>query len=753
MKASFRLLVAVLCSLAAAEAAGEESVLHGSVVERAESGAFQRIVGANVRWLGTGTGTVSDSNGVFHIPFIGPGALLVVSCVGYFPDTVKISGPQPIRIVLRPDVRQVADVEVTGERPSTAIDYLDPRGVQVMTRRELIKAACCNLSESFETNPSVDVAFADAITGTRQIEMLGLAGIYAQITTENLPAIRGLTSNAGLTYIPGTWIDNIQVSKGVGSVANGYESITGQINVDLRKPENEQEKPLALNVFGNEELRLEANLQSRQRISPEWTSMTLLHMNSLRRPSDGNADGYLDMPLSKVFSLLQRFHYTNGERWEGQIAAQFVSDERDGGTLRSYAPASTGPATEYVFTTRSEQGRLSGKTGRIISADAQSSVGLQWSVSRYRQSAQIGSRRYDGEERTGYLNLLFDARIGSPDHRLRSGVSFLYDEFDEAFQGVQYARIERVPGLFAEYTYSLEEELAVVAGARLDHHNMFGTFASPRLHIRYSPDEDWVFRASAGRGQRTANVLAENMASLASSRTVEIAALGGPYPFTPEVGWNVGLNLTHYFLWDYRRGTISVDFYRTSFEKQVVVNLDRSPQLLRFENLAGRSFSNSAQVELRVLPLERLETNLAYRFLDVRQTLEGTLRERPFVARHRMLVNVAYSTERGNSDEPQMLYDATLQWFGQKRIPDTGSNPPEFRARQRSPEFAIVNAQITRSFFAGLDLYLGVENLLGFRQDDPILGGEDPTGPYFDSSLVWGPITGRMIYLGARWGL
>lgn len=734
-------------------AAGEQSTLHGSVVERLEEERYGPIAGANVRWLGTGVGSVTDSAGVFHLPFIGPGARLVVSCVGYTTDTIAVSGPEPIRVVLRQEVREVSGVEVTGERASTSLDYLDPRGVQVMTRKELVKAACCNLSESFETNPSVDVAFTDAITGTRQIEMLGLAGIYAQITTENLPAIRGLTSNAGLTYLPGTWIESIQVSKGVGSVANGYESITGQINVELRRPDNEQEKPIALNVFGNEELRLEANLQSRQRISQEWTSMTLLHLGTMQRPFDGNGDGYLDMPLSKIVSLLQRFHFYGNDGWEGQLSAQFVDDHREGGTLRSYASSSTGPATEYIFTTRSQQGRLSGKTGYVISADAQSSIGFQWLLSRYRQSARIGPRAYDGEEETAYLNLLYDGRLGVPAHRLRGGVSFLFDQFDESFQTVQSGRIERVPGLFAEYTYSPDEELSVVAGLRLDFHNMFGTFLTPRLHLRYAPEEDWVFRASAGRGQRSANVLAENMAHLASSRAVQIAGSGGAYPFKAEVGWNFGLNLTHYFLWDYRQSTITIDFYRTSFEQQVVVNLDRSPGLLQFENLTGRSYSNSLQAELRVLPLERFETNLAYRFLDVRQTLNGELRERPFVARHRVLANFAYSTEREGPGDPQMLYDLTLQWFGQKRIPDTGSNPAEYRARSFSPDFAVVNAQVTRSFFAGLDIYLGVENLLDFRQDDPILGGEDPAGPYFDSSLVWGPVTGRMVYLGVRWGL
>jgi outer membrane receptor for ferrienterochelin and colicins len=276
---------------------------------------------------------------------------------------------------------------------------------------------------------------------------------------------------------------------------------------------------------------------------------------------------------------------------------------------------------------------------------------------------------------------------------------------------------------------------------------------TPRLHIRYAPDQDWVFRAVAGRGQRTANPLAENMAYLASSRKVQIPNGTSGYSFAPEIGWNYGMNLTHYFLWDYREATVTVDFYRTTFDQQVVVDLDSSPREVNFTNLDGTSYSNSLQLQLSMQPLERLETRAAYRFLDVRQTLAGSLRDRPFVARHRAFINVAYSTEREDPDEPQMLYDLTVQWFGSKRLPDTRQNPLAFQVRENSPSFVMVNTQVTRSLFKNLDVYLGVENVLDFRQDNPILDPENPNGSYFDSSLIWGPIGGRVAYLGLRWGI
>lgn len=378
-------------------------------------------------------------------------------------------------------------------------------------------------------------------------------------------------------------------------------------------------------------------------------------------------------------------------------------------------------------------------------------MGLQWYVTDYRQSAYFGVREYEGRQRTGYLNLLYDSELGNPDQRLRFGLSYLYDEYDEGFAGARYGRTERVPGAFAEYTVHPLEMLTVVAGLRADYHNLVGRFLTPRLHVRFSPDQDWVFRAVVGRGQRTANVFAENISTLASAREVILPAATSSYPFDPEVAWNYGVNLTHYFLWEYREATVAVDFYRTVFDHQVVVDLDSDPRQVRFANLAGMSYSNSLQLELSIQPFEKLQTRMAYRFLDVRQAIGGTLRERPLVARHRAFVNFAYATDRDEANDPQMSYDLTVQWFGSKRVPGTGENPPGLQVPPSSPAFALVNMQVTRSFFVGLDLYLGVENLLGFRQNQPIIDPGNPNGRYFDTSLVWGPVTGRMGYAGLRW--
>jgi outer membrane receptor for ferrienterochelin and colicin len=730
--------------------------LTGVVLEKTDEGMFHPIIGANVYWQNTASGTVTDTSGVFRLPLNNGTNRLVVSYIGYTSDTVTIGDQSKVNIILKADANTVAEVEVVGERQSTFVNYLSPQKTLVMTEKELFKAACCNLSESFETNPSIDVSFTDAVTGTKQIEMLGLSGTYSQITLENLPAVRGLTSTVGLTYIPGTWIESIQVSKGVGSVANGYESITGQINVELRKPQNQEEKQFFFNLFGNQEQRLEGNLNLRMPLNEEWSSMTLLHMSGQQRRIDGNGDAFLDMPLYNTVNAIQRFHFSTHTGLEGQFGLQYVNDEKQGGTVRGYAldkPTLAQRPWEYAYTMNGNQLRVWGKTGVVFPQKQYQSIGIQWSLTRNRQSSFFNTHDYDANEQSGYVNLIYQSVIDNTMHKFRTGLSFLYDRYDETFKHLRYQRTEQVPGAFFEYTYSPGDEFSMIAGIRADDHNLFGLFYTPRLHLRYTPQEDWVFRAVAGRGQRTANIFAENMAYFASARHVAILPSNTKplYGLDPEVATNLGFNVTHYFMWDYREATIGVDFYRTDFDRQVVADLDANAQQVHFYNLNGRSYSNSVQVELNIQPVELLDTRIAYRFYDVKQTINGTLRERPFVARHRAFINFGYATEREEADEAAMLYDLTLQWFGTKRLPDTQMNPAGLRSRTYSPSFMLANMQITRSFFAGFDLYLGIENLTNFRQKDPILDAANPNGNYFDSALIWGPIYGRTMYGGLRW--
>lgn len=746
----FRLLVIFL--LFVVPSLNAQGILKGTVSEKDESGNLKPLFSASIQWLGTGSGTTADENGHFSIPMNARSNKLIVSMMGFRADTVIINGQQNIGVVLVSEAHSLNDVIVTGKTQSLLSDYLHVENKSIITEQELCKAACCNLSESFETNPSVDVSFTDAITGARQIEMLGLSGIYTQTTMENLPYIRGLMSTTGLTFIPGTWVKAINMSKGIGSVANGYESITGQIDIDIQKPVAEDSERMLLNLYGDYDRRIEGNLNYRFNAGNNISAITLLHASSRNHALDGNNDMFTDMPDFSIYNFMQRWNFDFQNGWISQLGLQYLKDKKRGGTIehKDNGPVLSSMPGDYRYTIDNSQYNIYGKHGYIFPDDVNRSFGLQWSFNGFSNRSDFGMRNYSGDEKTGYINFIYQSHFGSEAHKYRTGISFLYDSFNETFLSGSYKRTERVPGVFLEYTFSHDETFSLVLGGRGDYHNFYGAMLTPRIHIRYSPQEDWVLRAAAGRGFRTSNIFTEYSSVLSSARSVEISPSADfGYGLQQEKAWNFGINATHYFLYNYSEGSIQLDVYRTVFEQANIADLDSDPQKIRFSSVPHGSYSNSIQLQLNFAPFERFDVRAAYRYMDVRQSINGKMTSRPLSSMNRALLNLAYATEK-ETDDAQMQYDMTIQWFGSKRIPSTASNPVHLRAPGKSPDFAVINTQITRVFNSAFSVYLGIENLLGFRQKELMIDPMNPNGRYFDASLVWGPVNGRMVYTGMR---
>lgn len=721
-----------------------EGAVRGRIVEVDSKGERIPLIGVNVFWEGSETGVVTDEHGHFALSRIPETDQLVISYIGYSPMKLDVTDKDQVEVSLSEGVLLEA-VEVVRERNTTEVSYLKAAKVQQINRGELQKAACCNLSESFETTPSVDVSFTDAVTGTRQIQMLGLAGPYVQITRENMPDVRGLSAIYGLGFTPGPWIESIQLGKGPGSVVNGYESMAGQINVELKKPQ--QGELLHLNVYGNQGGRLEANANWRTQLNENWSTGLLIHGSTIRQKNDRNEDGFLDMPLSEDLILINRWKWYGQAGWEGQFGFKGTFMNRSSGQLSHFneenASSTNGWGAEVD--TRRLEGWM--KTGRVFPDRPYASMGFQLSGIYHEQNAFFGERMYDAVQRSAYANFIYQTILNTTAHEIKTGASFQYDQYEEQLGDTEYEREEIVPGAYMEYTFKPDEKFTLVAGLRGDYHNNFGFFASPRLHLRYALAELSILRASAGNGRRTASVLAENIGALASNRQFVIQSVrtDQPYGLDQEISWNFGLNFTQGAILAEREFTLGIDLYHTRFNQQIVVDYDQNPQELNFYNLAGESWSNSAQVQLDYELLKDLDIRLAYRFNDVQMDFRRERLEKPFVAQHRAFANLAYKLKGG------WEMDLTVNWQGSKRIPFTASNPELFQLDERSPDFFLTNAQITKSWKEVFELYVGVENLFDFVQESPILSAEDPSSPYFDASLVWGPIFGRMVYVGARY--
>jgi len=715
----------------------------GYVYESNEQGEQVPLLAANIYWAGTTKGTTTGTDGLFTIDLEEGKHMLVVSYVGYKNDTLHIDVASDVEVLFSKAI-MLDEVQVSHRIKPTSVSFSSAYNIQNIHEKELTKAACCNLSESFETNPSVDAGLTDAVTGTRKIEMLGLAGPYVQIMRENMPDIRGVSALYGLTYTPGTWIEGIQLNMGAGSVANGFESITGQINVELRKPDNSDK--LYLNLYGNGDGRMEANIMSAYPISERWSGSTLLHGNTRPFQRDRNEDSFVDHPTGNQLVGLQRFKFSGENGLHSQLGLKVVWLDRMGGQL-DFDPETPRDLQPYWGSGLNTK-RLEGwaKIGKVFENRPFASMGLQLSAMVHRQDAYFGLTDYLADQESYYANLIYQSILGNTNHQYRTGISFQADNYNEMVGAQSYKRSELVPGAFLEYTFNHMDIFTAVAGIRADYHNIYGAFFTPRLHLRYEPVAKTVIRASMGRGQKTASIFAENMGIFATSRVINIDQNDDelPYGLEPEIAWSYGLNFAQGFKLGHAESVFKLDYYHTRFTKQVVVDLDRNPQEVHFYNLDGDSWSNSFQAQLDMEPLERYDIRLAYRINDVRTTYGDELLPRPMVAKHRAFINMAYSTK------DLWSFDLTWSWQGAKRIPSTESNPEPYRMDAYSPAFSLVNLQLGKTLFKKLELYVGIENLFGFVQEDPILASEDPFGPWFDSSLIWGPVFGRKFYGGLR---
>ena len=726
----------------------------GTVVDEANL----PLMGAEVYWNGTQIGVSTDDNGTFTLKRTENSNTLVISYIGYKTKTIKVTNSEALHIQLEPQ-SALEEVVVTQKRANTMKSQWQVANLHTMSSGELLKAACCNLSESFSTNPSIDVNFSDAVTGNKQIKMLGLTSPYILMAEENIPAMRGASQAYGLSFVPGTWIESIQITKGAGSVINGYESISGQINYEIEKPINA--RPFFLNLYTSEDSRYELNAHTKVKLSDKWATSLLAHGNVRQRKSDHNHDGFIDNPIGNQINLLNRWQYSNAEKgWVSFVNLNYMKDERQAGQIDYNPLTDKGTTNAWGSEVNSERFTLSNKTGYVFPDTPYKSIGLQNSFQSHRQDSYFGLNSYDIHQKSWYGNLIYNSIIGNTQHKFATGLSGTYDDYNEqlttsALAG-DFSRIDRSVGAFFEYTYDNSSNFSFVAGIRADSHNNLGNFITPRFHLRYNPWKEATFRLSAGRGKRAANVIAENQQLLASSRQLHIVGGDGGklYGLNPEIAWNYGASFLQAFkIWG-KNAELSVDFYRTHFDNQVVVDLDHSPQQALFYNLDGKSFANSLQAEVSISPAKGLDFKAAYKYYDVQtQFTKGQL-EKTLTPKHRWFANIAYETaDTHENNHSQWKFDVTFNWLGEQRLPSTATNPLPYRLSDYAPSFATLNAQITRVFSKTFEVYVGGENITNYKQANGILAADAPFGAYFDSTMQYAPAFGQMYYAGLRFKL
>ncbi len=724
---------------------GFSQTIEGKVVDTDNEPLF----GATLQWIGTSIGTTSGEQGQFSLSRKGITDLrLIVRFVGYETDTVKVDGQEKLAIILT----QVSldKVIVKGDNPDTYISKVNPIKTEVITQMELTKAACCDLAGCFDTQGSVQSATTNVVTNAKELRLLGLSGVYNQVLLDGMPLIIGTTYTYGISTVPGTLVDNIYISKGANSVLQGYESISGQINVELK--ESDSDEKLLVNAYVNSFLESQFNVNYTQKIK-KWSTILSAHTTQPAQKFDRDNDNFLDLPRLTRYSFYNKWKYGNQNEWgwNSRIGIRFVNEQRIGGQETFNPKLDKGSSLIYGQTVNFSQPEIYTKTGYKLN-DNHNFV-LFASAFYHNQSSYFGSTHYRANQTNVYGNFQYEY-TWKKKHYLKTGLSYRYMKLEEniAFgnddslkrtYGGLHLKFEQVPGIFIENTFNWKNrDLVLVIGVRGDYHNTFGFHATPRALFKYNITKTTTARVSAGTGWRTINLFSENSNLLASSRDVIISP-----ELKPEKAINFGLNFTQEFSFKNCELQISADYYLTQFFNQIFPDYFSVPNKALINNFTGRSISSSFQFDFGLELFKRITIKASYNYLDVYRVVNDNKVQLPFNASHR--VNAAFSFKPLNE---RWHFDLNAHFIGRQLLANTSSNPPEYQSPDSSRPYTILNAQITFSW-KWFDFYGGCENILDFRQIRPITAWQEPFSPYFDTSNVWGPTRGVEFYFGVRFKL
>lgn len=628
--------------------------------------------------------------------------------------------------------QQVKEVEVVTRRAGRT-RMLGAVNGSVINKEELFKAACCNLGESFVTNPSADVSYSDATTGAKQIKLLGLSGTYVQMLTENIPNFRGAALPYALGYVPGPWMKSIQVSTGLASVKNGYESVTGQINVEYLDPKDPQ--GIAVNLYGNSKSRFEANADANLHLNSKLSTELLLHYDDNWGNHDDNHDGFLDQPKVRQYNLQNRWAYM-GNRYIFHGGLSFLKENRTGGQTTHTVSHSDAPLYGIGIETNRYEAYM--KHAFVLNPERGENIAFLGSATMHEQNALYGTKAYNVNEKNLYAQLVYETTLAQH-HNLSTGLSLNHDYFGQRYLGQRIPEKETTWGGYAQYTYNMNQRLVAMAGLRVDHSNLYGTFATPRVHLKWQVNDIWSLRLSAGKGYRTAHALAENNYLMASGRKLVIDQL------KQESAWTYGLNNGLLIPIGNKTLRLNAEYYFTNFDNQAVIDYDTDPHTLHITNLHGRSFSHTFQIDGSYPLFEGFELSAAWRWNDVKTTYNGRLMRKPLTNRYKALVSGSYKTPLG-----LWQFDATLQLNGGGRMPEPYTPADGSLSWNRTfGSYAQLTAQVTR-WFRNFSIYVGGENLTGFQQKTPIIAADRPWSSDFEPTLVWGPVHGPMVYAGIR---
>ncbi len=735
-----KLLYSSLFILLLAGSSNAQEVIKGTVLG-IEEGTRSPVTGASVQWINTTKGTITNAEGKFELAIANiSDKRVIVSMMGFNSDTISADTGKDLLIELR--LVSTSEILVEEDNSSNTISK-DVVKTEVLSQNEFKKASCCDLSGCFGSNSSVEVAVTDIVTNTKEMQILGLDGSYTQILMDGIPNMSGLTSKYGLNSIPGTLINKINISKGANSVLQGYESISGIINIEL-KDFNSSEKFL-LNGYMNNTLERHVNTNYAGKWD-KWSTIFSGHTAQESIRLDENGDGFMDAPLITRYMGYNKWSFEDDdEEVSFEAAVQYVNEKRIGGQ-KGFSKDDMGSNSIYGQTVDLNSFKVYSKFGKTLENNDQVKGFFSYDV--YDDLSYYGITRYNAKQKSLYANVFYETELFT-DNMLKGGLSYRHELIDEdinfthatskSYAGI-YNKKESVPGAFLENVFTgLNRKLMVISGVRLDYHNKYDAIVTPRFLAKYEFTPETILRASFGTGFRTINLFNEYSNLFSSGRDIIIGE-----ELNPEKVVNFGVNLVQYVTIGDVHADVVVDYYKTNFINKIIPDYNSNSSRVTFENLHGSAGSDVFQVETNIRPFANLDIKNSYKYNTVKYSQNGIEEDAPFIAKHKILSNVSYSF-----DENKWGANVSMNWFGKQTLPDTKSNPIEYQQPSESEPFAVFNVQINKNF-ESFEFYAGLENIFDYKQANPIVSANNPFGQYFDTSFIWGPVKGREIYAGFR---
>ena len=730
-----------------------QNIIEGQISYSNDLGENTPLIGVSIYWKDTSIGTLSDIDGKFKISKTNLTNELIFKFLGFNDKLINVENQNFLNIIMTENENTLDEVIVNKKKKTLQKSYFKTQNITNVSSDELLKAACCNISESFETNPSIDVNYSNAITGVKQVKMLGLESPYLLITEENIPMIRGASQVYGLSFIPGTWVESMQITKGSGSVVNGFESISGQINVELKKPYSDT--PFFINVYSNTMGRNEINLHANKIINDKLSTGFYLHGNKNSNVNDKNNDGFLDNPKSEAFNFFNRWQYINPQKGTVSfLGIRYMKDEKIIGENTTKFDLNDKVREPWIGEINTNRLDSNFKYGYVNPSIPYQSLGFQMAYSNHDQKSFFGLRKYDINQRSFYSSIIYNSIIGNTLNKIKLGLNYSYDDFDETvntqssliekFADVFYNRIDKSIGGFFEYSYDSMDSVSLIVGVRYDLHNNLGNFFTPRIHLRYQPFEKSVFRLSLGTGRKSSNIFSENQNVFATGREIKILNNSGKfYGLEPEKAFNYGISFRQGFFINNREADITFDYYVTDFDNQVVVDWETQGEF-SFYNLDGKSFAKSLQVDFEYEINDNILLKSTYKNFNVKKQYKSGFYQNPLTPKNRFFTNIEASTNESKNGS-KWKFDLTYNWIGKQRLP-SHSELDDFNGN--SPSYSLINSQITKVYSDKFEIYVGGENIGAYSQSNPILG--NPFGTDFDTSLIYAPIHKALFYVGLR---